>query len=363
MQSLAWLTSGLARGKGRQAAGRKRRQGRGDLRVPHAWRLRLEWLEPRHLLTDVSGHITQPTLWDNVAEPYVLVGDLYVDSGVTLTVGAGVRYEDHGSAFGLTVLGTLAATGATLAGDYNNVVVRSGGRANLADCTIPGNYSSITFNSGSAGLIDRVRGDFWTMSVASNSVSVVETLELGEISVLGGCTLSIRGGTTVRVGGDLTVAGNSTILAQAKNTSAQVDGVWAGVGVTINAGNLTIKSGSKITPDGQGYVGVTGSSYRVGCGPDRLRRAMGWRGRAIRASGWLTLRRVLLTWKRPIDPDSLSHCRIRRRAVRARWCSVRLSGAKTTIADDLRRHRPKPVAGGGGARLLPCSTHYPLQDH
>ncbi len=307
MRNLAWLTGELTKRKRAQAAGRKHRHERGDLRPTHTWRPRLECLEPRHLLTDVSGHITQNTLWDNVAEPYVLVGNLYIDSGVTLTVGAGVRYEDHGSAFGLTVLGTLAATGATLAGDYNNVVVRSGGRVNLADCTIPGNNSSITFNSGSAGLIDRVRGDFWTMSVASSGVSVVEALELRDIIVVGGCTLSIRGGTTVRVVGDVTVTGDSTILAQGKNTSAQVGGVWAGVGVAIEAGEPDDRVGEQ---DHRGRTRLCGSCRRwLPCGlrawcrgrQQRLvitRRIRGgtWGGR--RYFGWTRwgLRRGFIVW-------------------------------------------------------------------
>ena len=41
------------------------------------------------------------------------------------------------------------------------------------------------------------------------------------------------------VAGNLSVSGGSTLLCQAKNTGAEVNGQWAGIGVTITAGSVT----------------------------------------------------------------------------------------------------------------------------
>ena len=80
-----------------------------------------------------------------------------------------------------------------------------------------------------------------------------------DIAVSNGATFTIGGGTDITLSGTLAVNGNSTVIAQGKNTKAQIDGTWQGAGVTINAANVTVDAGSKITADGQGYV--------TGCGP------------------------------------------------------------------------------------------------
>ena len=97
------------------------------------------------------------------------------------------------------------------------------------------------------------------VTISANTLWTEGTYQLSSLTVDSSATLTIAGGSTVNVTGAITVKGNSTILLQGKNTSAQVDGQWQGVGVTINAANVTVDAGSKITADGQGYV--------TGCGP------------------------------------------------------------------------------------------------
>ena len=64
----------------------------------------------------------------------------------------------------------------------------------------------------------------------------------------------------------LALRGASKIIAQSLNNTGQVDDAWAGEGVTINTGSVLVDVTSRISADGQGYVGATG--YRVnGIGP------------------------------------------------------------------------------------------------
>jgi hypothetical protein len=62
------------------------------------------------------------------------------------------------------------------------------------------------------------------------------------------------------------VTGNSTILLQATNTTAQVNGMWQGAGVTLNAGSLQVDAGSSINADGQGYISDAGPGATSGEG-------------------------------------------------------------------------------------------------
>ena len=56
----------------------------------------------------------------------------------------------------------------------------------------------------------------------------------------------------------VTVTGNSNLVLQGLNTTAQVSGAWQGAGVTINAASIQVDSGSTINADGQGYVAGAG---------------------------------------------------------------------------------------------------------
>jgi len=74
------------------------------------------------------------------------------------------------------------------------------------------------------------------------------------LTVGNGGTLSIGGGSTITVEGLLHVTGNSTVLCQSQHGTGRVDGQWAGRGVEICAGDITIDSGSTLSADEQGYA-------------------------------------------------------------------------------------------------------------
>jgi hypothetical protein len=78
--------------------------------------------------------------------------------------------------------------------------------------------------------------------------------------------LTIGGGSAIAVTNTVTVTGNSTILLQSVNTSAQVSGQWLGQGVTISATNLQVDAGSTISANGQGYSGNNCSGPGAGPG-------------------------------------------------------------------------------------------------
>jgi len=78
------------------------------------------------------------------------------------------------------------------------------------------------------------------------------------LTITGGATLSVAGGSRLAIAGDLIVTGSATLLLQGKNTTTQIDNQWQGVGVVIDATNVTVEDGSQISADGQGYAGTAG---------------------------------------------------------------------------------------------------------
>ncbi len=98
------------------------------------------------------------------------------------------------------------------------------------------------------------------ITVSSDTVWPEGEYNVRNLTVTNGATLTIEGGSLVQVSETISVTNNSTILLKGKNRSGQVEGQWAGVGVTINSANVTVESGSKISADGQGYVGGVGGS-------------------------------------------------------------------------------------------------------
>ena len=100
--------------------------------------------------------------------------------------------------------------------------------------------------------VAQVTGD---VTVSANATWPQGTYSLDSLTVNGGAVLTIAGGSTVTVTGAVTVAANSSIVLQSANNAAQVNGQWAGVGVTINAGSVQVDAGSSINADGQGYAG------------------------------------------------------------------------------------------------------------
>ncbi|HNQ90059.1 MAG TPA: Ig-like domain-containing protein, partial [Verrucomicrobiota bacterium] len=137
-----------------------------------------------------------------------------------------------------------------------DMILPAGGRGSVRLMTSP----SVIYNPG-----DELPDD---LLVTVNTLLKEGSYEFQTLTVQDGATLTIEGGSTVTVAGLLLVTGNSTILCQGKNQAAQVDGKWAGVGVTLMAGNLEVTAGSVVSADAQGYWGGEAGSYgSYGRGP------------------------------------------------------------------------------------------------
>ena len=89
--------------------------------------------------------------------------------------------------------------------------------------------------------------------------------------------LTIGGGSALAVTNAVTATGNSTILLQGMNGSAQVNGQWQGQGVSLTVGNVQVDAGSSINADAQGYAGNNCSG--PGSGP-------GWRRKNATRLTW-----------------------------------------------------------------------------
>ena len=84
------------------------------------------------------------------------------------------------------------------------------------------------------------------------------------ITVQSGGVLDIGGGSAITITGALTVEAGGTVLCRSNNISAQVDGAWAGAGVTLHAGSVSVAATGSISADGQGYANGIGPGFPAG---------------------------------------------------------------------------------------------------
>ena len=175
---------------------------------------------------------------------------------------------------------TLAGTGIFSARGGSNTTDRGGGGGGgriAVHYSSADNYTGFAGSTAAAGTGTGVLAQDGTvvfadtgvanghLQIHQNFVIPQDTIaRYGAITVGSGATLTIGGGSVITVDGAFNITGNSTVIAQGKNTGGMVDGGWAGEGVSISAGSMFIESGSRITADAQGHVGRASSS---GFGP------------------------------------------------------------------------------------------------
>ena len=78
------------------------------------------------------------------------------------------------------------------------------------------------------------------------------SLTYNSVTVQNGALVTIGGGSFVTVTNGLTV--NGTVVGQSANNTAQVNGVWAGSGVSIRTGSITVNGTGSLNAGEQGYV-------------------------------------------------------------------------------------------------------------
>jgi hypothetical protein len=188
--------------------------------------------------------------------------------------GAGSGGSIYVTAGTLTGAGKLTANGGSRVGMLNAGGAGGGGRIAVyfgLNNSFAG-FTTSTVNAGRADLPPGTIGFFGTATgqrqlyVFENFIFPKDSiLSFDAVIVTNAASLTLGGGSTLSVAGNLNVSGDSTLLCQAKNTGDHVNGQWAGVGVTITAGSVTVDTASKISADAQGYQG--GSNGAAGSGP------------------------------------------------------------------------------------------------
>ena len=210
----------------------------------------IEQLEPRLLLTiNVSGNITSNTVWSDTTQPYLLVGDLTVSGGVTLTIQSGVEVRTDYSLNEITINGVLDATGVSFVGNETDIYVKNGGRLNLqGGTTVAGDQ--IKYESGSLGTIAnsefstaKLRLESSTVTVSNNEFNRADPVYTTPSLVPQLYNNTFVNNSTVYVYG--TATSNATWRTHPNLTKYLVDG-----DITVNSGvTLTIQSGVEVRTD------------------------------------------------------------------------------------------------------------------
>ncbi|PWU11637.1 MAG: hypothetical protein C5B50_23020 [Verrucomicrobia bacterium] len=213
----------------------------------------------------------------------IVAGKLQLDGSISAN-GSGPGAGNAGAGSGGSVyatVGTLAGAGTFHAdggpGSSQGGGGGGGGRIAVYYATASGytTFAACSANAGNGGNGSPQNGTvvFLDTSVASSSMHIYQQLLFGQQSALHfgavmlhtNATLTLGGGSALQVDGSLTVSSNGTLFCQGLNTTAQVSNQWAGVGVSINAGSLSVAAGAAISADGQGYAG--GGNSASGNGP------------------------------------------------------------------------------------------------
>ena len=97
------------------------------------------------------------------------------------------------------------------------------------------------------------------MRIVTRAEFPVDTqLTLQSLTLEPATTLSLGGGSDLQIAGALVLGDGASMLCGGTRLGAQVDGVWAGEGVSIRAGSAIIPATAKISADGQGYRNAVG---------------------------------------------------------------------------------------------------------
>ena len=179
----------------------------------------------------VANHIHSNTTWTQAGGPYVVIGEVLVESGITLSIEAGTLVKCQND--GITVEGTLIANGTS----GNEILFTSNHTAPTA-----GDWSGIKFNSYGTGS----ELTFCNIKYVSYGVSL-EGLTSANAPVLSDLTIEYNTQSGISVSGSNAVIHNSTI--HNFNT---------GYGIYIGTGSYAEVSGCLITQEG--------SNIRTGIG-------------------------------------------------------------------------------------------------
>ena len=194
--------------------------------------------------------------------------------------GGGAGGSINVSAGSLAGSGTFNANGGANSSSYGSG--GGGGRVAVYYNGTNSSFTGFTGSTASGGVVPTNNGSvigavgtiaFFDTSATNNKVAVYQNfvvpaasnVQYDSLTVANGATLAVGGGSTVTVAGAVLVTAASEIILQSANTTAQVNGAWAGIGGTIRAGSLEVDAGSTINADGQGYLPFDGPGSSTCC--------------------------------------------------------------------------------------------------
>lgn len=200
--------------------------------------------------TNVSGTVTSNTTWTLANSPYVMTGDVTVDTGVTLTIEPGVVVQGNSAFRQLTVNGSLSAVGT--GGSRIKFTSTSG--------TAAGQWYRLNFTSGSGNssleFVDVEYGggggfsDTNAMVEVNGGTVTIEDSTVMHSSVSG---LRVNGGSS---GSAATVTVRRSKFAENGSTPSP-----RGDGLNLLNANVTIEDSAFWSNTGDGIDQSVGSSY------------------------------------------------------------------------------------------------------
>ncbi len=192
----------------------------------------------------ISGHITANTTWDfDIADvPYKIDGDLYIDTGVALTIEDGVIVEFQGD-YNFVVNGKVISQGTTGSGETFYVRFTSS-----EDAPAKGDWKGITLNNSSSEF----------------EYSIIEYANKG-ISIAYGLNISIADNTIQHNNTGIDIDHGATVELARNNITDNTDGVYVTCpstdpcDVKLTENTLENNSGYSIEtdPDGTDASGIT----------------------------------------------------------------------------------------------------------
>ena len=228
---------------GRHRIDGRRRQIKREFRV--------QPLEERRLLTDISGVIDSNTAFTDPNDPITVVGDVQVRNGATLTFGAGVVITQQSTSFEIHVGDDdsgagLAATGATFNAEVMFHEESTGSLTNNIvnqpfvfddDSTSAVAVTDNTFNAN-----PRMQGEFVPRMAANtfaanSNIQVINSIidvDTNWPTIANVAQFRLVGDVAVRNGAVLTVADGSTVQSAFDSFDLKVSNDNSGAGLAAN---------------------------------------------------------------------------------------------------------------------------------